>query len=371
MVLSKRVAWGLACLLAALAPMPAGARGGSPSERVVVDGPADHRGVDADPQACCFHDGSGCVDVNSHTCVHGHQGHPQGFGSRCATTSCPPAVACCYSHGSDRGCLEVTAEFCWVPVGGLALGEGSSCATDACPMPCCVPGHDCLVFLPDLCSALGGVLLEAEHCGVEPCPVVELGACCLVSGACVTRYERECLDSGGTWHGPFVGCGSVSCGQSQACCLADDSCVELLPEDCAAAGGMSQGLGSACAGTSCDSAQPGAVPSGTAARPGAALTLLLVDGGELALGWSASCSASAVDYAVHEGVLGDWYSHEAVLCTTGGLFEATFAPAPGDRYYLVVPVSVDDEGSAGLTSDGEERGSTGSTCVERRRLGCP
>jgi hypothetical protein len=63
----------------------------------------------------------------------------------------------------------------------------------------------------------------------------------------------------------------------------------------------------------------------------------------------------ATDYSVHEGVVGSWYSHDSVLCTTGGATQATIVPEPGDRYFLVVAMDDVREGSYGRDSGGLER----------------
>ncbi len=68
---------------------------------------------------------------------------------------------------------------------------------------------------------------------------------------------------------------------------------------------------------------------------------------DLDLSWSVSCR-NAPDYSVYVGTIGDWYSHRWLLCSTGGATTASFSIAAGDDYYLIVPVSAeDDEGSYG------------------------
>ncbi|MEM7247500.1 MAG: hypothetical protein AAF533_19345 [Acidobacteriota bacterium] len=111
--------------------------------------------------------------------------------------------------------------------------------------------------------------------------------------------------------------------------------------------------------------------NGTRARRGSPLTLRRGDDDELLLAWSTSCSPDGPDFAVYEGEVGDWYGHEAVLCTTDGRPEATVVPEPGARYFLVVSVTATDEGSWGLRSDGEERPAPETSCRGRRLLGCP
>ncbi len=112
----------------------------------------------------------------------------------------------------------------------------------------------------------------------------------------------------------------------------------------------------------------GRVPDG-ASLPGVPLTLSR-SGGDISLSWGASCSAGAADYEVYEGTLGVWTSHEWILCTTGGLTSATFAPTEGDRYYLVVPRNAASEGSYGRTSGGSERPPGAPACVSQVLGGC-
>ena len=98
---------------------------------------------------------------------------------------------------------------------------------------------------------------------------------------------------------------------------------------------------------------PGRVPDGDVLLG----TLLRAskNGGNVILSWGSSCSDAAADYTIHEGTLGTWYSHEAVACTTNRVTSATVTPGAGRRYFLVVPVTADAEGSYGLSSAGVER----------------
>ncbi|HEX6852223.1 MAG TPA: hypothetical protein VF139_12550 [Candidatus Polarisedimenticolaceae bacterium] len=85
--------------------------------------------------------------------------------------------------------------------------------------------------------------------------------------------------------------------------------------------------------------------------------------GSLDLAWSASCSEGGTDYGIYEGALGSWYSHVAIGCTdAGGDLAETVPPAPGNRYYLVVPRNGAAEGSYGLRSGAIERPAGGGAC---------
>jgi hypothetical protein len=112
----------------------------------------------------------------------------------------------------------------------------------------------------------------------------------------------------------------------------------------------------------------GAVPDG-ARVVGVPLTLAhSAVPGDLDLSWGASCAVTDDDYAVYEGVLGDFTSHIPVTassCTTIGATTTTITPGGGDRYYLVVPTGASGlcEGSYGFASDGTPRPQSLSACA--------
>jgi formate-dependent nitrite reductase cytochrome c552 subunit len=111
------------------------------------------------------------------------------------------------------------------------------------------------------------------------------------------------------------------------------------------------------AGTNCGpgcGAAAGAVPDGHLV-PGIPLTLSLNEGGDLELSWGASCRSGDADFAIYEGSLGDFTSHEPGACSTGESTTAVFEPGPGNTYYLVVPHNAIWEGSHGRRGDGTER----------------
>lgn len=77
------------------------------------------------------------------------------------------------------------------------------------------------------------------------------------------------------------------------------------------------------------------------------------------------------DFAIYQGVLGNFTSHLPEVCTTGGSMTATFAPASGNRYYLVVAHNGSLDGSYGYTSSGAERAVSGSACHPQSIVSCP
>ena len=94
--------------------------------------------------------------------------------------------------------------------------------------------------------------------------------------------------------------------------------------------------------------------------------------GELVLTWGASCSPFGTDYSVHEGEIGTWNDHSATVCTTSGQTTATIQPDPGNRYFLIAPISLTDTGSYGLDSGGVERPPSTSYCLPQvLPTGCP
>jgi hypothetical protein len=113
----------------------------------------------------------------------------------------------------------------------------------------------------------------------------------------------------------------------------------------------------------------GRVPDG-AAGPGTELTVARA-GPEIALSWGASCVASDTDYEIYEGAVGDFTSHTSKLCTTSTATAATFVPAAGSSYYLVVPRNADREGSYGSNSTGVQRPQGAAACLgQALALGC-
>jgi len=78
-------------------------------------------------------------------------------------------------------------------------------------------------------------------------------------------------------------------------------------------------------------------------------------------------------YAIYEGILGSWYSHDPLVCEDSGApLEETVGPGPGDLYYLLVPRNDNEEGAYGSDSIGAPRPAGASPCVTPRVLApCP
>jgi hypothetical protein len=107
--------------------------------------------------------------------------------------------------------------------------------------------------------------------------------------------------------------------------------------------------------------------------PGGRISALNVNkgaGSNVALSWSPSCSAADNNYEVYEGAVGTWYNHVPVNCAVGAT-STTFAPAAGNRYYLVVPTNGVSEGSYGENNAGAERPASTAACRAQSLGTCP
>jgi hypothetical protein len=77
-----------------------------------------------------------------------------------------------------------------------------------------------------------------------------------------------------------------------------------------------------------------------------------LDGSDVILSWTASCSEGTSDYGIYEGTIGAYYSHSSVDCNDGGApLTEQITPALGSHYYLVVPLNPQTEGSYGQRED--------------------
>ncbi len=114
----------------------------------------------------------------------------------------------------------------------------------------------------------------------------------------------------------------------------------------------------------------GAVPDG-AAVPGTPLTVQEIGFSQLLLSWGPSCSPADTDYAVYEGVIGNFGVISGRFCTTGGQTNHTITPLGGSTFYLVVPLNLtgEVEGSYGLQSPGVERAAPNG-CFPQAILQC-
>ncbi len=123
------------------------------------------------------------------------------------------------------------------------------------------------------------------------------------------------------------------------------------------------------AAQSVDSSPAGAVPDG-GTRPGSPLMVARTPGGMIEVSWGDSCDDDDEDYAVYQGILGDYTSHAPVACTTAGARSLTMAASGPSVYYLVVPRSASREGSYGVDSLGKERPASGQACFPQQVKSC-
>ncbi len=115
----------------------------------------------------------------------------------------------------------------------------------------------------------------------------------------------------------------------------------------------------------------GSVPE-VAGGPQPVLKVSTPDHVSLILTWGASCGAATTDYAVYEGAIGSWYSHLPGTCTSSGTLSVNYAPAPGNRYFLVVPNNASAEGIYGHASSGAPIPVSTSACrATQNTAGCP
>jgi len=85
---------------------------------------------------------------------------------------------------------------------------------------------------------------------------------------------------------------------------------------------------------------------------------------DLILTWGDSCLTADADYAIYAGTIGDYTVYDRLFCSTGGLANKQFEPAPGaDQFFLVVPQNGLVEGSYGRDDDSQERLPSASACL--------
>jgi hypothetical protein len=235
----------------------------------------------------------------------------------------PPCVggpeACCLPAGA---CQEIPASEC-LSLGGLSQGAGSNCLTANCPE--CVVDDDCD---------------DGVFCTLDTCDPI-------VRSCFQTAFDSVCQDG-------------LFCNGAEQC----DALTGCTPGPIPCDSGSCNEANNICPGT-----EAGSLPDGNRVQ-GTPLTVAR-SGAEILLSWGASCTLTDDDYAVYEGTIGSFPSHDERVCSTGGEQEVTLSPGNGNRYYLVVPRNLASEGSHGRTSDGEERPTGASTCLTQQLAFCP
>lgn len=90
-------------------------------------------------------------------------------------------------------------------------------------------------------------------------------------------------------------------------------------------------------------------------------------GSNIVVEWESDCATS--QFALYEGVLGQWNSHLPVACSdAGGDGVESVTPGAGNRYYLVVPWAPGVEGSYGRDSFHDERQRSTAPCASSQDL---
>ncbi len=108
----------------------------------------------------------------------------------------------------------------------------------------------------------------------------------------------------------------------------------------------------------CGGAPPGSLYNTSSAR-------FTKSGTNIEATWSAPGGTCApTDYAIYRGTIGSWYSHNtAITCSdVGGDNIETFSIPAGNVYFLIVPISVTEEGSYGKDSNNQERPQSTASC---------
>ncbi len=117
----------------------------------------------------------------------------------------------------------------------------------------------------------------------------------------------------------------------------------------------------------------GEVPDGTGAgEDPIRFRRLPGNSGQFRMSWDSSCGPEDEDYAVYHGTVGgDFTDHVPMLCSTGGSRVIAMTPAAGNRYYLVVPLTFNREGSYGLDGDDIARPASPAPCLSQAVVACP
>lgn len=157
------------------------------------------------------------------------------------------AGACCFPDSSCMICMPGVCE----AYGGIYMGDEVPCYPNPCQIAygaCCFGNGSCEVLAEVLCPEMGGFFQGADTtCDPDPCGP-KLGACCLFpEDTCGYILDQRCLELHGTFVGYGIPCDPNPCGlEYGACCLPDQSCQEIFRYGCVALGGQFQGVETDC-----------------------------------------------------------------------------------------------------------------------------
>ena len=141
------------------------------------------------------------------------------------------------------------------------------------------------------------------------------------------------------------------------------------PFDAEMGAGSEAGHGSAYAYTVSEDIPAGQVPDGNGVAD-LPLVLSKETDDKIRLSWADSCIQDDTDYEIYEGNLSDFTSHSPLACSTGGSTTASFVPAAGSAYYLVVTSNGFREGSYGVDSAGNQRPQGLNVCLPQSIGSC-
>ena len=146
--------------------------------------------------ACCMR--GTCTDVDDEeSCFDWTNVVPgmyMGDDVPCSSNPCPPAGGCCTGPNGYR--CERLFEF---ECGGDFQGDGTSCSMEPCWGACCFYEGGCDYMTFKECT-------EGEYIGGWRCDHACYGACCDFMGGCWVTNFFECQMYGGTFQGGFTTC---------------------------------------------------------------------------------------------------------------------------------------------------------------------
>lgn len=117
--------------------------------------------------------------------------------------------ACCFD---DRPCADLMASDCLFQ-GGRTQDVGTQCIGTICVSSvgaCCFEDNHCELLDPQDCEDQGGVV-QGGPCNPNPCIPIELGACCLPNGRCLSLSGRESCERDGGVFFPSRDCVGLDC----------------------------------------------------------------------------------------------------------------------------------------------------------------
>jgi len=212
--------------------------------------------------ACCLPDGT-CINTTTGFCqaswVKGEP-HP-GVVCEDQPTLCPSRISCCFPDGH---CDPMTPNGC-TAFGGFA-GAGNTCAADACVAfvptgACCgyAPGL-CAVSTEAQCNSQGGLYQgDATNCNAPAVICPGFGACCFSLADCCSSAgdcregvtSAQCAQLGGDYLGDDTNCPLPCNDQSGACCAITGACLSITESQCNSIEGEFLGSGVSCAAEPC------------------------------------------------------------------------------------------------------------------------